>query len=279
MTIGINPQDGLQDATVKASGGNSGAPEVKEYIKTDRASGVAFVPAANQYTSLWQFDGIPGAGAAPTVAAIPTNATNGALGQTNASGGFTKYITGAFIKANGSQNFILFYDRLAHIGGLVGNVNTEQSFSLTIDRYTSYVGNEIWIEIYTAIGSATTVKAKYTNENNTAGQQTPLVAIGGAGLQEIYRVIRLPLAAGDLGVKSVESITLTASTGTAGNIGVTIAHPLFNMEPVITIGKSFLSDDGPEIPIESNACVTAIYRSVSASLVFIDAGGVAFIEG
>ena len=39
-------------------------------------------------------------------------------------------------------------------------------------------------------------------------------------------MIVLPLQAGDTGVKSVESVTLAATTGTAGNLGVLLFKPL-----------------------------------------------------
>jgi hypothetical protein len=53
------------------------------------------------------------------------------------------------------------------------------------------------------------------------------VTFGGTGYNEVGRMIMLPLqAAGDTGVQSIQSVTLAASTLTAGSFGATMAHPI-----------------------------------------------------
>jgi hypothetical protein len=81
----------------------------------------------------------------------------------------------------------------------------------------------IGLTIYSAIGgTATTVTVSYTNQAGVLGRTTAIQAIGGSGNSTAGRLIFLPLQAGDTGVRSVESVTLAATTGTAGNIGVTL---------------------------------------------------------
>lgn len=186
----------------------------------------AAATVAGQLTSLWQYDGAPSDGAAPTTVAIPTNSTAGALKQADASGGRSLYLLSGSLVAQAAGSLIL-YDRLLHIGNLSGIVTTAQTVGGSITRNTGGMANQIWLEIYTQIGAtATTITASYTNESGTSGRTTQAVAIGGTGLREVQRMIQLPLASGDKGVQSVQSVTLLASTGTAGAFGVTLVHQL-----------------------------------------------------
>ena len=83
------------------------------------------------------------------------------------------------------------------------------------------------LEIYSAIGtSAGTITASYTNEAGTSGQASPATSFGVSGFQQAQRFIPLPLAAGDVGVRAVASVAMSATSGTAGNFGVTLFKPL-----------------------------------------------------
>jgi hypothetical protein len=276
---------GLDDAINKLTGGNNGNPELIWMMKTNRiGAAAAATPVIARYTSLWGYNGNPCGGATPGgTARNPTNSTNGALRQTDASGGRTKYLTGAVVTSRTQGSFFL-YDRLADISGLSGTTTTAQNTtSLSVSRYTgtSSVGNEIWVEIYTAVGgSATTIKASYTNQAGTAGQITPLVIFGGTNDSEATRMFRLPLAAGDTGVRSVESVTVTATTGTAGDFGVTIArkHALITMAYDGTWGVLDLLTGKPgPVAIASGACLALIgvFRAATVSEVTL---GCQFIE-
>jgi len=82
------------------------------------------------------------------------------------------------------------------------------------------------VEIYTLIGATgKTITATYTDDGNVS-RTTDAVVIGGTGFREVSRFIRLPLDPNSFGVKSVQSVLLSGSTGTAGDFGVTIIHPL-----------------------------------------------------
>jgi hypothetical protein len=222
----------LSDALNKLTGGASGTPEAIFPFKDGRVGSAAAVTVAGRFSSLWQYNGArPTHGDPPGgTARNPTRATNGAVGQADPGGGRQKWLTAMHAMGTTALGTLIMFDRLADISGLVGNVNTPQSITgLSVTRYTGAesAGNEIWVEIFSAIGStATTISASYTNQDGTAGRTTQLTAIGGTGLQEVQRFIRLPLQQGDTGVRSVESITLTATTGTAGDIGVVIARRL-----------------------------------------------------
>lgn len=177
-----------------------------------------------KWSSEWLASPLPGV--APTTAEAPTRATAGALGQQNGTG---LRIVGMQV-GHGVSGPIALCDRLSHQGGLVGNLNTEQTTNLptaALTRYTDGVGVIMALEIYSNIGTtATSFTVSYTNEAGTAGQISQVMPIGGTSWREARRNIWLPLAVGDKGVRSVESVTLAATTGTAGNFGVTLFKPL-----------------------------------------------------
>lgn len=129
----------------------------------------------------------------------------------------------------GSLGAVLIVDRLVHQAGLSGITGT-QTLNLpttALPRYTDGRGVMIGIRIYTQIGAtSTTVTASYTNQDGVAGRTAKTNVIGNTGFRETPRIIFLALQEGDTGVRSVQSITLAASTGTAGNIGVVLFKPI-----------------------------------------------------
>ena len=219
----------VSDLINRATGGNSGTPENISFFKSARIAGAAATaPVAGRWASLWLYDGQPCAGPAPAGSAVyPTNTTAGGLQQVDPGGGRQKWITsldGAALVGG----TLMIYDRLAQYGGLSGTVTTAQTVNLTPTRYTDGLGNIAFIEINSAIGTtATTVTMLYDNQASGTSITGPAVVLGGAGFDEKTRMIMLPLAAGDYGIKQVRNIDLLASTvSAAGDMAVVIAHPL-----------------------------------------------------
>lgn len=171
-------------------------------------------------------------GAAPTSAVVPDTDTLGALGQRDAGSGLQNSIIGYRLSALNPGVYIIC-DRLAHSGGLSGTTTGAQSTNLptpTLTRHTSGIGVMIGLTVYSAVGAtATTVTANYVNETGVNISATPSVQFGGTGFNAANRMILLPLAAGDSGVKVVNDVTLTATTGTIGNFGVTLFKPLYTI--------------------------------------------------
>jgi hypothetical protein len=216
----------LSDVVNLATGGNSGTPETIWFHRQARVGGAAAAaPVAGRWSSLWQYDGAPSNGAKPTTVANPTASTAGGLRQANPGGSRTKWMTSLGVASNAAGTAVLV-DRLLHIGGLSGTSTSAQTVAGSLSRYTDGLGVEAWIEIYTQIGaSATTVSMNYDSDSAT-NQTSPAQAIGGTGLREAQRLIRLPVAAGHRGVKVVNNVTLAATTSTAGEFGVTLVRPL-----------------------------------------------------
>jgi len=187
-----------------------------------------------------------------------------------------KDATGTTSSADASS--ILFIDRLSETGGLVCNVNTEQETNLptaALTRYTSGEGVFAALEIYIATG-ATAVNAtiKYTNQAGTPNRVSKPHAFGNGnntiGHGQVFSFIVMALQDGDTGVRSVESVTLSATTGAAGNFGVVLFKPLF-ITPVSShnsYGQKFFEFNpligcGGALPrIYDGAFITGVLRSM-----------------
>lgn len=188
--------------------------------------------AAGQFFSLWTSAGVPGAGAAPTTAAVCTQALTGAISFTNQTAPASSYIAWlALANTTNSASTFEFHDRLAHMGGLSGTVTTAQgALSLVTtdpgaDRRgdANYSGVRWWLEVYTALG-ATGVNAtvNVTYNDDTTGN---LAAVALGATPRAGRMYPLVSASAGKYIKGVNSVTLSATTGTAGNFGITATRP------------------------------------------------------
>lgn len=185
------------------------------------------------HTSLWTSGGAPAAGATPSTPIAPTSATTGDLfgGRFQNSSG-TQRIIGHECTSNNRCMFWIA-DRLSTTADLSGTVTTAQTTDLAtpaLTRYTDGADVFIALEIYSAVGTtATTVTVSYTDGVNGAGRTTPARVFGGSGNREVGRLLVLPLQQEDNHPVSVESVTVLASTTTAGNFGVTLFKPLYSI--------------------------------------------------
>ena len=198
-------------------------PWVTPHITKDGTTSVS-----GRMHSLWGLS--PFFGSAPGAAAVPTEATVGALnGFVDNSNITPKRLLQATL-AREVQGTLILADRLSHQSGLSGTA-TNQTINLptaALTRYTSGEGVWLSLEIYSQVGvTSTTLLASYTNQAGTTGRTTQAITFGGTGFREVTRAFLLPLQVGDTGVRAVASITMAASTGTAGNFGVTLLKPLF----------------------------------------------------
>lgn len=255
----------LSDVVNKLTGGNNGNPENLFVYINDRVAGAAAAATViGRHTDLWGYEATNGAGAVPTASVVPTRATPGAMGQANPSGGRRKIALGMSLMTSSAGSYML-YDRLVHQGGLSGIVTTAQTTNLPtadLTRYTNGVGNMILLTIYSIIGTtARTATVSYINQAGDL-KTSKSFAIGGTGLREAQRAIIVPLADGDTGVRKIESLTIAAgSTGTAGNFGLSIIHPLA-MAHIDNTGSGqvvdFISGFPSEVEILTDACLSLL---------------------
>jgi hypothetical protein len=85
-----------------------------------------------------------------------------------------------------------------------------------------YKGTQIWLEtVSTFTGSGQNVTIGYTNQDNVSKTTTYNTGI----VPAIGRMVQVPLAAGDTGVKSVD--TVTSSGPSSGTFNVLVLRPLW----------------------------------------------------
>lgn len=195
----------------------------------------AVAATAGQIMSLWAQAGHPGAGATPPTGAgeAPTKATAGALHWTNPAGGALAYLARLGL-LSAAPGVVTLYDRLVHTSGLDANVTTSQTVNSTaISRPDANGGDvECFLEIYTQVGATQrTINVTYTDQDGNTGN-TGVASIGGGtgNFARAQQLIPVQLAAGDSGVRSVQSVQLqTGGTGTVGNFGITLARRIANI--------------------------------------------------
>lgn len=120
---------------------------------------------------------------------------------------------------------IVWFDRLFHIGGLSGTVTTAQAVNsqtvLTLPvREADPPEVEWFLEWYAdtgATGVTATIGVTYTD--TTTGTVTAALA----ATMRAARLLPVIPAAGKV-IASIQSVTLSATTGTAGNFGVTAGN-------------------------------------------------------
>ena len=235
------------DNLVKALGNNSSR------IVLDKASIAS--QTANSYCSLWRATGQPGQGAIPTVVATCNNTTVGTIGFKQQTSPITSY--GAYLEiATGNAAMTMeLHDRLASMGGLNGTLTTAQSVNLDLSTLLStdninvrkgdanYSDVQWWLEWYTATGAtAVTATIAVTYNDGTTGN---LVAISLAGNRPAAHMIPLnsliPSAQSGKYIRGIISVSLSASTGIAGNFGVTATRPRMTIFAPIANNK-FIAD-------------------------------------
>ena len=179
--------------------------------------------------------------AIPTTSVALDKTSDNAIGPIpNATSGKLQILGGRFNSSGTAGATVVPIDLLNVSGGWSGTVTTEQTTNLPTAALTRHTGGDgvfIGIVIYTIVGTtATTISVRYTNQAGTANRTSTVTSFGGTGFREAGRLILIPLQAGDTGVRSVEGVTVTATTGTAGNFGVCLFKPLMGFSLDSTTG-------------------------------------------
>ncbi len=223
------------DALIDSMGNNSSR------LVIDKAS--ISSQAAGTYVSLWRATGQPGQGAIPGAAAVCTNALTGAFQFTQQTLPATTYGAWANAVSSNAAMTVEIHDRLMHMGGLNGTLTTAQTVNLDIDTNlgTSNLANRIgdsnysdimwWLEWYTATGTtAVTATCAVTYNDGTTGNLTAasLAATRPASFMLPLNSL-IPAASSGKFIRDIDTITLSATTGTAGSFGVTATRPRMSM--------------------------------------------------
>lgn len=191
--------------------------------------------AAGQYFSKWRALGYPGQGAIPGAAAVTSNSTTGCLGFTQQTSPASSYFGHFEAIAATAGMTVEIHDRLMHMGGLNGTLTTAQTVNVDIDANlatsnldarkgdANYSDIQWWLEWYTDTGAtASNATVNVTYNNGTSGNLS-VVAVGGTVRAGRMIPLNSLIPSADSGkyIRDVNTVQLSASTGTAGSFGVT----------------------------------------------------------
>jgi len=219
-------------------------------IMWDKAS--ISTQVVGQYCSLWRGTGVPAQGAIPAAAAYCTKALTGAIGFDNQTAPATSYLAWHSLLCGTANTNLEIHDRIAHMGGLNGTLLTAQTVG--IDLNTINAGGPIdtdrrgdanfsdvqwWLEWYTATGAtASNATVAVTYDDGSTGNLAA-IAIGGTAIAA-SQCRPLISAVNGRFIRGVTSVTLSASTGTAGSFGVTATRQRAGMSaPIANKIESF----------------------------------------
>lgn len=194
--------------------------------------------AAGQFHSLWRATGQPGQGAIPTAAAVCNSALVGGFNFSQQSAPNTSYVGYLEVACQNNAVTLEVHDRLMHMGGLNGTLTTAQAVNLdlngvTADNMANRIGDanysdvQWWLEWYTDTGAAVVnATVAVTYRDGTTGNLTAvsLAATRRASFMQPLNGL-IPAAQSGKFIRGIVSVTLSATTGTAGSFGVTATRP------------------------------------------------------
>jgi len=183
--------------------------------------------------------GIPSAAAAPTPGLNGTALTsyNGQIPFINPSSGQNTYLARFICVPTAQAGSTLLLDRLWHNSGISVTSTTAQSITSPTfpardaNGSTNGEGVYLGVEVSSATGAGTpTITVSYTNSDATpVSGRTATNIFATSASSPVGTFYPLGLQAGDKGVRSVQSITLSA-TWTSGTIHLVAYRPLVTLQ-------------------------------------------------
>ena len=218
--------------------------------------------SAGQYHSLWRATGQPGQGAIPAAATNCNQSTTGGMKFSQQTAPAKSYLAYLEATSNLSASTLEVHDRLRHMGGLNGTLTTAQTVGLdfngvTADNMIERIGDanysdiQWWLEWYTdTSATVTTATVAVTYSDGTTGNLTgvSLAATRRASFMQSLNGL-IPAAAAGKFIRAVNTVTLSASTGAAGNFGVTATRLRGTL--FMPIANAKFSADWANLPINT----------------------------
>lgn len=235
---------------------------------------------ANSFCSLWRATGQPGQGAIPTTAAVCNDSLLGSLQFAQQTAPATSYLTILEAVTSNASMTLEIHDRLMHMGGLSGTVATAQTVNLDLDANlatddldarkgdANYSDVQWWLEWYTATGSSVVnATVNVTYNDGTSGNLTAQSLAATRPASHMIPLNRL-IPAADSGkyIRDVNTVTLSATTGTAGNFGVTATR--YRAANFLALANARWSSDWAALglpEITNNSCLFAIMLTSTTS--------------
>ena len=242
--------------------------------------------AAAQFHSLWRATGQPGQGAVPTSAATCDNTLLGALQFNQQTLPATSYQSIFEAICSNAGVTLEVHDRLMHMGGLSGIVFTPTSQTVSLDVNANIANDNLtarrgdgnysdiqwWLEWYLDTGStAATATVNVTYNDGSSGNLTA-ISLAGTRRASFMQPLNFLIPAADSGkyIRAVNTVTLSASTGTAGNFGVTATR--YRSALYLPVANARFTADWaglglPEIPNESCLFIVELASTTSTGTV------------
>ena len=223
-----------RDQLINALGNNSSR------LVIDKAS--ISNAAAGQFHSLWRAIGQPGQAAIPAAAAVCNNALTRALNFAQQTSPATTYGTWANAMCSNNATTLEIHDRLMHMGGLSGTSTGSQTVNLDINANlasnnldarkgdANFSDVQWWMEWYTDTGgTAVTATVGVTYNDGTTG--TLSVALAATRRASLMIPLNgfIPAAAAGKYIRDIDTVQLSATTGSAGSFGFTATRPRMTM--------------------------------------------------
>lgn len=244
--------------------------------------------AIGQFHSLWRATGQPGQGAIPTTAASCDNTLLGAIQFTQQTAPATSYLGMMEALTANVSTTIEIHDRLAHRGGLVGNVATAQTVDLDLSALlasdnidvrkgdSNYSDVQWWLEWYTDTGATVVTATVNVTFNDGTSNNLTGISLAATRRASFMQPLNYLIQAADSGkyIRDVNTVTLSATTGTAGNFGVTATRyraATFNPIANARFTADWAALGLPEIPNES--CLFCIVQPGTTNTGIVRATG------
>jgi hypothetical protein len=204
--------------------------------------------AAGVLHSLFYSTGLPGAAAAPSPGLSGAALTSyaGQIPFPAAVGGETVYLASMSASASIAGKLLLV-DRLWHNSGVVVTTTTAQTITSAtfpardMDGATAGRGVLVGIEVSTATtnaGAIANTTLTYTNSGGTGSRTGTITSFPATAVAGTF--VPFQLAAGDVGVRSVESVTL--GTSYAGGAIHLVAYRVIAELPLIIANTGAILD-------------------------------------
>jgi hypothetical protein len=170
--------------------------------------------------SAFYLSGLPGAAAAPSpgLAGAALTSYAGQLPVPTPAGSQTIYLAGLDFTQAGNIGGVMLCDRLWHNSGITVTTTTAQTVNSVafpardMNGATAGVGVQLALEVGTVTGNGspiTNTTVSYTNSAGTSGKTASITSVPATAAAGTF--VPFTLAAGDVGVQSIQSITLGTS--------------------------------------------------------------------
>jgi len=244
--------------------------------------------SVGNYFSYWRITGQPGQATLPTTTVETLDNTSiGCINFADQTSPTTSYLGLLELSTSTAATTLEIHDRLIQRGGLVGNSTALQTTNVDL---TAVVGNNLvnrignpdysdvqwWLEWYTDTGATVSnAQISVTYNDNTTGT---LNAVAVGGTVRAGRMIGLnnliPAANAGKYIDAVNSVQLTASTGTAGSFGITATRYRTSVYTPVNSARvtaNYINLGLPEI--YNGSCLFPVVIAAGAAIPFLKVSG------